>query len=251
MNPKNCPRFIPWDLLLLPHDPAASPKPLISPDKLVHTGGTMRTISGRMADFTPKWHLLPTSYSSGDMAGMEKEVARPQLTEETRNFLTNFDYTALELRTMHACTLTDADAPVLGEVYRKMAELRAAPKAQLNLVISKHLAEVRQRRQVRFPRSKRKRIQKKWRKDERNYADVVVQKEQGPYLINGVCVVGPRAYKQIKDATFLDGVATSLKGHMDEAARVGIQEEYLDNWPGLRKYLTSPEPVFKLELEKP
>ena len=51
--------------------------------------------------------------------------------------------------------------------------------------------------QVRFPRSKRRRIQKKWRKDKRNWE---TKKESYMYVLNGKALVSPEAMAMLQAA---------------------------------------------------
>jgi len=52
------------------------------------------------------------------------------------------------------------------------------------------------RYQYRFPRSKKKRIRKKWRKDRRNWKNAHVPKI---YIINGMIVMDPVSYEMYKN----------------------------------------------------
>jgi hypothetical protein len=57
--------------------------------------------------------------------------------------------------------------------------------------------------QVRFPRSKKKRIQKKWRKDSRNFR--IVETPWPAYMCNGTLFCHTRTYLDIKRQLMLDG----------------------------------------------
>jgi hypothetical protein len=51
------------------------------------------------------------------------------------------------------------------------------------------------REQIRFPRTKKKRIQKKWSKDKRNFTD-----RPGMYLIgSNIAVAHPEIYRKLKN----------------------------------------------------
>lgn len=73
----------------------------------------------------------------------------------------------------------------------------------MKIVQSKFLAETPPRNdlvQVKFPRSHRKRIRKKWAKKE-NFVTVTIPglPEQGPYVFDGQLVCGPVAFDKLQE----------------------------------------------------
>lgn len=71
--------------------------------------------------------------------------------------------------------------PTIDELFDMLAAL---PKPPRIFPQESKLLEKWAMRQFRFPRSKRKRIQRKWRKDKANYRNTLIEKS-GPYLMQG------------------------------------------------------------------
>jgi len=62
-------------------------------------------------------------------------------------------------------------------------------------IIVSLLAEHVERIQVRFPRSKRKRIQNKWRKQNKNFKET---REPAAYWVNGMLICHPEIERQLR-----------------------------------------------------
>lgn len=62
----------------------------------------------------------------------------------------------------------------------------------INIIVSDHLPK--EWVQVRFPRSKRRRIRRKWAKDRRNYA---MRETVGLLMVGGQAYVSPRSFASI------------------------------------------------------
>ena len=65
----------------------------------------------------------------------------------------------------------------------------------IDVVLVRHFARWRWE-QYRFPRSRRRRIRKKWARDRANYRNTY-DGEQGPYRMGDRILCGPRAYAKI------------------------------------------------------
>jgi hypothetical protein len=53
-------------------------------------------------------------------------------------------------------------------------------------------------RQVRFPRSKKRRVRKKWAKNQRNYCTII---EHQAYIMGDTCIVTTAIYQELRKKT--------------------------------------------------
>lgn len=73
----------------------------------------------------------------------------------------------------------------------------------MDLIVSNHIQE-NKFVQIRFPKSKKKRIRKKWAKRSENW-DLRYDKNQKGYILGNKMIVGPETFKRIKNATKING----------------------------------------------